>query len=196
MENDEQVDVETLVVEDVAPVSTPVVDAEKFKKELADKNREAQNLRKRLNELEAAETARKTAALSETERLAEELKTAKAQAVAATAEAQNIKLERAIETAARDFNISEKLAMKLVKDDLILDDSGKPTNLTELLTALITENPNLVTVKVKPPVIPDVSATNPARVSGLTIDKIKAMTPTEMAKNMTQVEEYLRQNRK
>lgn len=62
----------------------------------------------------------------------------------------------ALESAAKELNLDPKLASKLLDRDKIIVQDEKPSNLKELLQALIEEHPNLVKKQV---VTPEVQTT-------------------------------------
>ena len=59
----------------------------------------------------------------------------------------------ALESAAKELNLDPKLASKLLDKDKIIVQDDKPSNLKELLQALIEKHPNLVKKQVVTPVI-------------------------------------------
>lgn len=59
----------------------------------------------------------------------------------------------ALETAAKDLNLDVEIASKLLDRDKIIVQDEKPSNLKELLQALIEKHPNLVKKQVVTPVI-------------------------------------------
>ena len=59
----------------------------------------------------------------------------------------------ALESAAKELNLDPKLASKLLDRDKIIVQDEKPSNLKELLQALIEEHPNLVKKQVVTPVV-------------------------------------------
>lgn len=59
----------------------------------------------------------------------------------------------ALESAAKDLNLDTELASKLLDRDKIIVQDEKPSNLKELLQALIEKHPNLVKKQVVTPVI-------------------------------------------
>lgn len=59
----------------------------------------------------------------------------------------------ALETAAKDLNLDVEIASKLLDRDKIIVQDEKPSNLKELLQALIEKHPNLVKKQVVTPVV-------------------------------------------
>jgi hypothetical protein len=119
---------------------------EAAKKASRDANREAAALRKRLKEYEDAEEARKTAALSETERLQKERDDATKAAAAAQEQARAAFLRAEVATASVDLKIVDPEAALALMDHtkVTWSDDGKPEGVAEALTALAAVKPYLV----------------------------------------------------
>jgi hypothetical protein len=136
--------------------------AEAVKKATNKANREAQNLRKRLKELEDAEQERKDAALSETELLKKQLAEAADTATKAREAAQAAALRAAVAVEAGKLNIvdADAALALLNRDGIEHSDDGTVTGVTEALTALAEAKPYLIESK---PVNPRLDANNGGR---------------------------------
>lgn len=168
------VDESTPVVDptpDVDPSTAPVADAdthtdptpdtdaapddavaEAVKKATSKANREAQNLRKRLKELEDAEQARKDAELSETERLQNQLAEASANATRATEAAQRAAIRAAVAIEASKLNIIDPDAAIALMDSTGIEhaEDGTVTGVDKALAKLVNDKPYLVATPGNP----------------------------------------------
>jgi len=125
------------------PAATPetlsVEDARKLRSE-------ANSLRKRLKEFEDAETARKDADKTESERTAEKLATLERERDAERAARQAMALQIATVGIARKLNFRDpEIAHRLVDGaQVAYDDAGTPTNIEKLLSDVARQHPSLV----------------------------------------------------
>lgn len=120
-------------------------------------NAEAQSLRNRLKELEAAERTRKDADLSDLERATKAAAEAAERATKAEGDARAAKIEAAVTREAARVNVDPALLLKLA-DGITLGDDGTPTGVAEVVDQLVAAHPNLVQSPA-----PQQSPTNPAR---------------------------------
>lgn len=102
-------------------------------------NKEAADRRKRLEELEAAETARKQAEMTETDKLRAELEAAKAEAVKAQAAAQEMLIRSAFVAEAAKVGASHPEDVYLLADRsaVSVDDKGKVEGVAEAVKVLV-----------------------------------------------------------
>jgi hypothetical protein len=120
---------------------------------------EAASYRVKLREFEQAEEARKTAELSETDRLKKLAGDAEAKATAAETRAREALGTAAITTSAAKLGVDAALARKLVTVEY--DADGNPKGVDEALAALVKAHPYLIAGSGA-----GASATNGARTSG------------------------------
>ena len=90
------------------------------------------------------------------EKLSEELKTYKETTKQLEQKYLETTFTSALDSAAKELNLDTKLATKLLERDKVIFINEQPTNIKELLQAVIEENPQLVKKMV---VTPDVSQT-------------------------------------
>jgi hypothetical protein len=125
-------------------------DAEKELVELRDQlhkvNAESAGRRKRLADLEKAEAERQAAALSETERLSKRAADAEKAALATKAELAAVRLERAVEQAAAEFEHPEDVLRLIDRERLEFDEDGavKPKSLKDAVKALAERRPGML----------------------------------------------------
>lgn len=130
----------------VPPVETPPVDPPKDPKVFDEAyvktlRTEAAANRKKADELEAKLKEREDADLSEAQKLAKRAEDAEAKVTAS--QGRVARAESKVKAAELNI-INPDTAYKLIKDDITFDKDGEPENLTELLTALVKDNPFLV----------------------------------------------------
>lgn len=143
---------------------------------------EAQSLRKRLKAFEDAEQQRKTESLSEAEKSAAQLKSLQETAAKAENDRAALRLQLAVERAARKLNITdEDAAFKLMDASAVeYDDNGVPTNVDAVLAALTKARPWLV--QKTQPVASSGATANPARSEkGVSRETLSKMSPREVA---------------
>lgn len=128
---------------------------------------EANNLRRRLAEIETAAEAEKAAKLTDVERVAHERDQLKQQIEALRIEQQEYRLAREIARHAPSLNLIDADAaqlMLLAGGEIEFDHDGKPANVGKLLDKLVAEKPYLVASNVRAPQAPSAGgATNPGR---------------------------------
>lgn len=130
---------------------------------------EAADYRTKLRKLEQAEEARNLAALSETERLQKTAADAEARAQAAESRARTALANVALTSEAAALGLPPALAVKLAGPDVVFDEAGQPTNVKQLLAALVKDYPQLVTTSTA------TNTTNPPRGGAGTVADPKAM---------------------
>lgn len=91
---------------------------------------------------------------TQVEKLVEELKTYKEETKKLEQKYLETTFVNAVESAAKEVNLDPKLASKLLERDKVIFNEQQPTNIKELLQAVIEENPQLVKKMV---VTPEVS---------------------------------------
>jgi len=104
-----------------------------------DANREAEKRRKRLNELEALETARQQAEMTETERLKAELEAARADKATAEANARDMLIRAAFVAEAAKAGVAHPEDVYLLADRSAVDvnDIGAVEGVAEAVKALV-----------------------------------------------------------
>lgn len=119
---------------------------EKERKDRQEANREAQNIRTRLRELEKADEERKREAMTEQERIAAELEATRKSLADTQEQHKQMILRNAVMVAAQKFGIQDSdAAIKLLDHSkLQFDDAGHPTNVDDLVSNLVKEKPYLV----------------------------------------------------
>lgn len=121
-------------------------------------NREAENLRKRLKEIDDA-------ALTEAERAQQEAQAATARADKLEAEAKQSRTETAVERAAREAGFTDPTdAIALAAGRIEFDDAGQPVNAVDVVKSIAEAKPHLISTPPTP--APGATATNPARGAG------------------------------
>ena len=71
----------------------------------------------------------------------------------------------ALDSAAKELNLDTKLASKLLERDKVIFNDNQPTNIRELLQAVIEENPQLVKKQVVTPEVSQSTATEQPKFS-------------------------------
>lgn len=122
--------------------------------------REAQALRKRLADFEAAEAKKHEAELSEAEKQAKRAAELEAQlaAVQAASQEQTVRYEVTLRAASKNVVDPEAAVRLMDLSSLEFDESGKPTNIDKALDALLKHKPYLV--KPVEAAAPNVNARN------------------------------------
>ena len=167
-----------VVQESAEPVDELKVQLARVEKALKDANKESAQRRKRLDELEQAESERAKAAMSETDRLKAEVAEAKQKAAEAIAEQERVKSEAAsqslktqilLRASALDFANPEDAYALLDLAELKADE---PKTIDDALVKLEGRLPKRAQAKQAPKVSP----TNPsgATSEGMTDDQLRA----------------------
>lgn len=164
---------EQVVAPDAAPEAAQAADrtfdetyVKSLRKEAAQHRTEAAALKAKLAEYEQAQ-------MTETERLRTQATEAKAEAQAATERAKRAIADAAVSRAAAQHGIDPALLSRLV--DIEFDGDGMPVNVEATVANVLKQYPQLRPAPATP-----VSATNPGRVSKLTMDDIRRMTPDQI----------------
>jgi hypothetical protein len=162
--------------------------------ELKKTKKEAQTLRARLRELEKAQEAADRAKLSESEKLAADLKAALERANASETGLRAERIRNAVLRTASAQGLDPELAESLVKpEQLEFDESGSPTNVDKVLKALLVKWPHLKAGSAPTP--PTTNPTNPARRDGrnaLTLEAVRNMTTEQIQARWDEVQEVLK----
>lgn len=132
--------------------------------------------RKQAQEAAAKAAEYERAQMTETERL-------QAQAKAAQAELRQGRAELAVARAAAKEGVNPMLLGRLV--EVQFDDAGQPVNVEAAVAAVLKEYPQL-----KAPAV-QLAATNPGRVSKLTLDDVKKMSPQEIIAHEKEIDALL-----
>lgn len=136
---------------------------------------EAKGYRLELEDAKGKLTAFEREKLSESEKLAAELKDYQTQIEAAKVQVQQAKAQTVITAAASKAGLPVELATKLI--DVQFDENGNPKGIEEAVASLVSQYPQLVSGGSS-------SAMNGAspRKRGLTADDLKKMTAEQISK--------------
>jgi hypothetical protein len=163
---------------DPEPAAEPKVFEEAYVKEL---RAAAAANRKEAKALKAQVEAYEAEKLTELEKIAKERDAATARADESENRARELALGQLVFTKATEFQ-NPIDALKFGRELLELDDAGNPTNMDEMLAAVLEERPYLKKGDHSPPAI---SASNPNSKKGdgkqLTREQLKHMAPEAVA---------------
>src|ERR1700730_14059795 len=170
---------------------------EDLKAALKKANAESAAHRHKAKELDDLKAKLEADKLSESEKLQKQLTDLQAQHDAAKREAQETRVNSAIQLHALQAGIDPTLASKLIsRAEVETDDAGNPTNVDALLKALAKQYPMLV--GKAPPVASGGATTPPRSQSGappvLSWDVIGKLTPTEYAARGAEIQAWIAAN--
>lgn len=111
--------------------------------ELAEARREAANYRRQLREAEEARDAALAANLTEAQRIEKERDDLKTRTETLAAQNRELVVNAALTAAAQAAGLRIQDTVEILGPKITLDADGKPTGVTEAVTALLTERPYL-----------------------------------------------------
>lgn len=174
---------------DPTPSDESAKEVQRLQAALRRANAEAKEHREKSLELDRLKAEAEAAKLSESEKLQQQLTILQAEKEQAVTQAKELRVGSAVQIQAMQAGIDPTLARKLITNDEIeYDEGGNPSNIADLLKALVKAYPTLVGKQAAPT---SGGATNPPRSASTAPQELSWEVITQLQKNP---EEYNRRN--